>query len=156
MYRQGFRCYNDFKQSHSAIDILYFGSGTVTYNDIVYYYVTNLQGDVVAILNADGDPVVQYTYDAWGNILSISGPMVDTLGTANPLTYRGYVYDTETDLYYLESRYYDPAMERFINADGLVSTGQGLLANEYASTTVNGLLDGVVDVLQTVTFFRYE
>ena len=91
--------------------------------------MTNLQGDVVAIIDADGNPVVQYTYDAWGKILSISGPMADTLGAVNPLTYRGYVYDTETDLYYLESRYYDPAMERFINADALVSTGQGLLGN---------------------------
>ena len=58
----------------------------------------------MAIIDADGNPKVQYTYDAWGKILSISGPMADTLGAVNPLTYRGYVYDSETDLYYLESR----------------------------------------------------
>ena len=84
---------------------------------------------MVAIIDADGNPKVQYTYDSWGKILSISGPMADTLGAVNPLTYRGYVYDSETDLYYLESRYYDPAVERIINADALVSTGQGLLGN---------------------------
>ena len=55
--------------------------------------------------------------------------MADTLGAVNPLTYRGYVYDAETDLYYLESRYYDPAVERFINGDALTSTGQGIVGN---------------------------
>ena len=113
----------------SVTDTLYFGNGTVTYNETVYYYVTNLQGDVVAIIDADGNPKVQYTYDAWGKILSISGPMADTLGAINPLTYRGYVYDAETDLYYLQSRYYDPTVERFVNADALVSTGQGFVGN---------------------------
>ena len=72
---------------------------------------------MVAIIDADGNVKVEYTYDAWGKILSISGPMADTLGAVNPLTYRGYVYDAETDLYYLESRYYDPAVGRFLNAD---------------------------------------
>ena len=84
---------------------------------------------MVAIIDADGNVKVEYTYDAWGKILSISGPMADTLGAVNPLTYRGYVYDTETDLYYLQSRYYAPAVGRFINADALVSTGQGILGN---------------------------
>ena len=82
---------------------------------------------MVAIIDADGNPKVQYTYDAWGKILSISGPMADTLGAVNPLTYRGYVYDTETDLYYLQSRYYDPAVGRFINSDVFASTGQGFI-----------------------------
>ena len=104
-------------------ETLYFGNGTVAYGDDVYYYVTNLQGDVVAIIDADGNVKVEYTYDAWGKILSISGPMADTLGAGNPLTYRGYVYDAETDLYYLESRYYDPAVVRFFNADVIISSG---------------------------------
>ena len=55
--------------------------------------------------------------------------MASTLGTYNPLRYRGYVYDQETGLYYLQSRYYNPAMGRFISADGYVSTGQGILGN---------------------------
>ena len=70
-----------------------------------------------------------YTYDAWGNILSVGGPMASTLGQENPLRYRGYVYDTETGLYYLQSRYYDPETGRFINADAFTSTGQGLTGN---------------------------
>ena len=102
---------------------------TVSYNGALYYYVTNLQGDVVAILNTDKQPVVQYTYDAWGKLLSRTGSMASTLGQYNPLRYRGYVYDLETGLYYLQSRYYDPEWGRFINADGLVSTGQGLTGN---------------------------
>lgn len=112
--------------AESVTEELYFGNGTVAYGDDVYYYVTNLQGDVVAIIDADGNVKVEYTYDAWGKILSVSGPMADTLGTVNPLTYRGYVYDTETDLYYLESRYYDPTMERFLNHDVVFDTDAGL------------------------------
>ena len=85
--------------------------------------MTNLQGDVVAIIDADGNVKVEYTYDAWGKILSISGPMADTLGAVNPLTYRGYVYDAETGLYYVSSRYYDPEIGRWINADDTAYLG---------------------------------
>ena len=96
---------------------------SVTYGGATYYYGLNLQGDVIAILDASGTAVVAYTYDAWGNILSTTGTMANTLGTLNPLRYRGYVYDTETGLYYLQSRYYDPEICRFINADTYASTG---------------------------------
>jgi len=129
--------YNGSQLSQMTVDgnTLYFAyeaSGTplsVTYNGTAYYYATNLQGDITAILNTSGTAVVTYTYDAWGNILSTSGSMAGTLGTHNPLRYRGYVYDAETGLYYLQSRYYDPEMGRFISADAFVSTGQGLLGN---------------------------
>ena len=84
---------------------------------------------MIAILDDAGATVVEYTYDAWGNILSTSGSLSDTLGKTNPLRYRGYVYDEETGLYYLQSRYYAPQMGRFINADALIATGQGLLGN---------------------------
>ena len=100
---------------------------TISYGGTIYYYVTNLQGDVVAILNSSGVMVVEYTYDAWGRLLSTTGSMANTLGLHNPLRYRGYVYDRETGLYYLQSRYYNPEWGRFINADGLVSTVQGLI-----------------------------
>ena len=93
----------------------------------IYYYVTNLQGDVISILNSSRMPVVQYTYNAWGQVMEVTGSMANTLGQQNPLRYRGYVYDTETALYYLQSRYYDPEMGRFINADVLASSGQGIL-----------------------------
>lgn len=110
---------------------------TVTYGGTTYYYATNLQGDVIAILNTSGTTVVEYTYDAWGNLLTTSGSMADTLGEANSLRYRGYVYDTETGLYYLQSRYYDPEMGRFINADAFASTGQGLLGNNMFTYCLN-------------------
>ena len=102
---------------------------TVTYNGATYYYATNLQGDIVAILNGSGTTVVSYTYDAWGNPLSTTGTLATTLGAANPLRYRGYVYDQETGLYYLQSRYYNPKIGRFINADALVATNQGFVGN---------------------------
>jgi len=127
--------YNCSQLSQMTVDgnTLYFAydaSGTplsATYNGTAYYYATNLQGDITAILNTSGTAVVTYTYDAWGKPLTISGSMASTLGTHNPLRYRGYVYDTETDLYYLQSRYYDSALGRFLNADAFAATGQGLL-----------------------------
>lgn len=82
-----------------------------------YYYITNLQGDVVGIIDSSRNRVVTYTYDSWGMLISTTGSMASSLGTANPLRYRGYYYDTETALYYLQSRYYDPQVGRFINAD---------------------------------------
>ena len=90
---------------------------TVVYNNATYYYVTNLQGDVIAILDGSRNSVAEYTYNAWGQVMSVTGSMATTLGQQNPLRYRGYVYDTETGLYYVSSRYYDPEIGRFINAD---------------------------------------
>ena len=112
---------------HFSYDEL--GPESVTYNGATYYYVKNLQGDVVAILNSSGTAVVEYTYDAWGKLLSTTGTMASTLGVHNPLRYRGYVYDTETELYYLQTRYYDPGMGRFICSDIYTSTGQGILGH---------------------------
>ena len=89
----------------------------VVYNDIPYSYIKNLQGDIVAILDSTGTPVVNYVYDAWGRPISCSGIMANTLGKINPFRYRGYVYDEETGLYYLRSRYYVSANARFLNAD---------------------------------------
>jgi len=92
-----------------------------------YYYVLNLQGDVVKLIHYipgfEYESVATYEYDAWGNIVSSSGKLAEI----NPLRYRGYYYDNETGFYYLQSRYYDPANRRFINADSLSSTGQGFL-----------------------------
>lgn len=93
------------------------GPSALIYNGTTYYYLRNAQGDVTGIATASGAQVVAYTYDAWGKLLSTSGSMATTLGTLNPLRYRGYVYDTETGLYYLQSRYYNPSWGRFINAD---------------------------------------
>lgn len=116
---------NELKFGYSA-------NGTpvsLLYNDTYYFYALNAQGDVTALLSVSGTPVVEYTYDAWGRVLSITGSKASTVGRYNPLRYRGYVYDNETELYYLQSRYYDPAWGRFINADGYVATGQGFVGN---------------------------
>ena len=90
-----------------------------------YYYVLNLQGDVVKLIHYipgfEYESVATYEYDAWGNILSSSGRLAEI----NPLRYRGYYYDNETGFYYLQSRYYDPANRRFINADTYSSTDPG-------------------------------
>ena len=88
-----------------------------------YYYVLNLQGDVVKLVTASGTEAASYAYDAWGNLLSATGSMAYT----NPLRYRGYYHDAETRFYYLQSRYYDPVYHRFINADNYASTGQGFV-----------------------------
>ena len=82
-----------------------------------YYFVKNLQGDVLHILDNMGNVVVSYEYDAWGKVSSVTGSMADTLGQINPIRYRSYYYDNETGFYYLNSRYYDPEIKRYINAD---------------------------------------
>ena len=91
----------------------------VRFNGVDYFYVYNLQGDVAALIDADSTRMVEYIYDAWGNPISKTGTLAATLGTLNPFRYRGYVYDEETGLYYLRSRYYNPVWKRLINADSL-------------------------------------
>ena len=104
---------------------------------VIYYYVLNLQGDVVKLIEADGTVAAEYTYNAWGEILSSSGEMAVT----NPLRYRGYYCDVETGFYYLKSRYYDPVTHRFINADGYASTGQDFIGtNMFAYCNNNPVL----------------
>ena len=105
-------------------------NGTV--ND--YYFVCNWRGDVIQIYNATGELVSTYDYDAWGKV-SENSTDKDTQNIAeiNPIRYRGYYYDSETGLYYLKSRYYDPAVKRFLNADGYVATGQSVLGNNMFS-----------------------
>ncbi len=116
---------------------------TVNFNGVTYSYVLNLQGDVVAITDATGKSVVDYSYDAWGKT---SGRQNSAEGLAllryNPLRYRGYVYDTETGLYYLQSRYYNPEIGRFINADAFASTGQGALGNNMYAYCLNNPVMG--------------
>ena len=89
----------------------------LVYNGVNYYYVTNGQGDVMSIVDSSGNVVVTYFYDAFGQTRAIQGSMASTIGVVNPYRYRGYVWDTELGMFYLESRYYAPDMGRFINAD---------------------------------------
>ena len=103
------------------------------YNGNDYFFRRTVNGDIIAILNTSGEVVVTYEYDPWGNILAVTGTLASTLGADNPFRYRGYYYDTESCFYYLNSRYYDAKVCRFVNADSYVSTGQGLLGhNMYA------------------------
>ena len=88
-----------------------------------YYYILNLQGDVVQIIDEGGVMQAEYVYSPWGEVISAEGDLAEI----NPLRYRGYYYDSETGFYYLQSRYYDPTNRRFINADSYASTGQGFL-----------------------------
>lgn len=94
---------------------------SILYNNVEYYYVKNLQGDIIGLINAAGTWVVEYSYDVWGNIRSVFGSMASTLGQDNPIRYRGYYYDAETKLYYVSSRYYSPELCRFINPDNGIS-----------------------------------
>lgn len=105
--------------SESSFHFTYDTTGpmSMTFYGTEYFYLKNAQGDVTGLVDSSGTQVVAYTYDAWGNILSTTGSMAGSLGYTNPFRYRGYFYDTETGLYYLDSRYYNPECGRFVNAD---------------------------------------
>ena len=117
-------------------DVMWFfydSTGTrigVQQGNVTAYYMYNLQGDVVGLADAaTGKIIAKYLYDAWGKCVSVENADGYTIGTANPFRYRGYYYDNDTGLYYLQSRYYDPAIGRFINADAFASTDAlGLLS----------------------------
>ena len=114
------------------MDFIYDNTGkpyALKYDGATYYYVLNQQGDVISIITHWGESYGSYTYDAWGNIIAQAG----WLAGINPIRYRGYYYDSETGLYYLGSRYYDPAVKRFINADGA------------AFATINPYSEGLTD-----------
>ena len=89
----------------------------ILFNKVPYFFLKNLQGDIIAIVNSIGETVVRYRYDAWGACTILSDNSGIRLGFFNPYRYRGYYYDRESNLYYLQSRYYDPIVGRFINAD---------------------------------------
>ncbi len=135
------------------------------YNGNDYFFRRNLQGDIISILNTAGQTVVSYEYDPWGNILSTSGSMAATLGADNPFRYRGYYYDNGSGFYYLQSRYYDPATGRFLNADdtayiGASGTilGYSLFAYcennpvSYMDSTGNWLLQAICGIAGAVVF----
>ena len=122
--------------ANSYIDFLYDESGSVysfVYDGDQYYYVKNLQGDVVQIYSIWGTKAVEYSYDAWGNCTVVyEHSSYGDLAEINPIRYRGYFYDFETGFYYLNSRYYDPQVKRFINADDA-----GLLGGNNEFTSFN-------------------
>ena len=113
---------------------LIYNNGTTT---TTYYYITNLQGDVMYLVDASGTQVASYDYDPYGKIISATGDLAEI----NPLRYRGYYYDTETSFYYLQSRYYDPEICRFINGDKYSATATGFLGyNMFAYCNNNPII----------------
>ena len=105
-----------------------------------YYYILNLQGDVVQIIDEGGVLQAEYVYSPWGEIISAEGDLAEI----NPLRYRGYYYDSETGFYYLQSRYYDPENHRFINADVYTSTdsSDAIACNMFAYCQNNPVMLG--------------
>ena len=92
---------------------------------VTYFYAYNGQGDVIAIYNSSNSTLVgSYEYDLWGKLISATpaSSSSDPKGilTKNPFRYRGYYYDNETGYYYLNTRYYDPQVRRFISADDMI------------------------------------
>ena len=140
-------------QGSDTLFFYYDNSGevmSVSCNGTMYFYIKDLQGDITEIVDKDGKAVAEYAYDAWGNMLTENNGTL-AVGKLNPFRYRSYVYDEETGLYYLQSRYYDPLTGRFLNADVYCDTQSGtpLSTNMFAycennsisSIDVNGYWD---------------
>ena len=103
----------------------------IEYNGTAYWFYKNLQGDIISIANADGDVIAKYTYDAWGACTVAEDTSEVGIATVNSFRYRGYYYDTEIGMYYLQSRYYDPNVGRFVNADDGVFTSNAVISNLF-------------------------
>lgn len=116
---------------------------SLEFNGIEYYYVTNLQGDIIAILDSNGEVAAEYEYDAWGNCTITKD--TNTIAIDNPLRYRGYYYDSHIGLYYLQSRYYDANTGRFINADDatLIGANGGMVSNNLFAYCDNDPVNSV-------------
>ena len=116
--------------------------GCVANGEAAYAFVRNLQGDIVAVEDQDGETLVEYSYDPWGKVTSThNGENLTELEASLvmvmcPFAYRGYNYDYTTGLYYLQSRYYNPEWGRFLNCDDtnilLATKGETLGANLFA------------------------
>ena len=102
-------------------------------NAVTYYYAHNWRGDITSIYDGDGNMVAKYEYDDWGNVLTVTDANNKSItdknhiANLNPFRYRSYYYDSESGLYYLMSRYYDPVVHRFLNADGYFQSGDNIL-----------------------------
>ena len=122
-----------YDESGSPIGMQYRTNSMAEGTFYTYLFEKNLQGDIIAVYNQSGTKLISYYYDAWGNFVKTTHNLSGTNVGAqyNPFLYRGYYYDTELGFYYLQSRYYDPAVGRFINADGITTI----------AATPNGLYD---------------
>lgn len=146
-----------YEKTHdNIIYYLYDNTGIIglRYNNVVYYFVKNLQGDIIGILDQNNTLIVKYEYDSFGNLLSVKDAnnqlITDTnnIGIINSFRYRGYYYDKEIGLYYLNSRYYNPKWGRFLNADGIIGANNDMLSNNLFLYVSNNFIK-YVDILGT-------
>ena len=125
-FTEGNRIHREERSDGKTLLYAYDASGlaSITYNGTLYFVQKNFQGDIVALVDKNGNVVAKYVYDAWGNgkVCNASGTENTSssfIGNINPFRYRGYYYDVETGLYYLQTRYYEPRAGRFLNADSV-------------------------------------
>ena len=112
-----------------------------SYDGEAYFYIRNLQGDVIGIYDVEGKVVAEYKYDAWGNILSVTGSNM-AVANANPIRYRGYYWDSETNFYYCSTRYYNPLWRRWISSDMIFDTQDSVLGtNMYVYSLNNPVMN---------------
>lgn len=131
--------------------------GFILNDSETYLYVKNLQGDIIAIVDELGEVIFEYSYDAWGNVTFHETSLqnmtkASTLCFVSPFTYRGYCYDYDIELYYLQSRYYSAEIGRFINTDdtqiAIATQGELLGANLFAYCENNPVIN--VDFTGTI------
>ena len=123
-----------YDDNNSPIGMLYRDSQDATGDFEIYWYEKNVQGDIVAVYDGTGNKLINYVYDACGNFYEgYTQANANSHARLNPFRYRGYYYDTDLKMYYLQSRYYDPVIGRFISPDKFATTGQSVLgANMFA------------------------
>lgn len=143
------------------------GISGLKYNNMIYLFLKNIQGDILGIIDSNSQLVAKYEYDSLGNIISIknaNGQIITDnthVAIVNPFRYRGYYYDKETELYYLNTRYYNPKWGRFLNADGIVCSNRDFssynlflyVSNnyiKYSDTYGCGWFDGLIDTIGDV------
>lgn len=121
-----------YDASGSPIGMMYRTTSYAAGEFDIFWYDKNLQGDIVAVYNDSGNKLISYTYDAWGNYnQTLSSGAYGSAALYNPFKYRGYYYDTDLQMYYLNARYYDPQNMRFISMDNI----------EVVTATPGGLTD---------------
>ena len=148
-FTEGNRIHREERSDGKTLLYAYDASGlaSITYNGTLYFVQKNFQGDIVALVDQNGNVVAKYVYDAWGNgkVCNASGTENTSssfIGNINPFRYRGYYYDVETGLYYLQTRYYEPRAGRFLNADSVDFIAPDLIGglNLYAYCNNNPVM----------------
>ena len=148
-FTEGNRIHKEERSDGKTLIYAYDESGiaTITYNGTLYYVQKNFQGDIVALVDQSGNVVAKYVYDAWGvcNVYDASGTLNTSdsfIGNINPFRYRGYYYDAETGLYYLQTRYYEPQAGRFLSPDSVDYIAPDLIGglNLYAYCNNNPVM----------------